>query len=79
MTPDDISRLVRSWLVEVSAEFQPVAHDGPCRERIPAPCGADTGDLLPAERLQNGGVVCHGCGQTFQPGQPVLCLRERPE
>lgn len=74
---DDIVRGVRTWLVDVSAQSHAVAHDGPCgTERFPAPCGnSDFSPYLPAERMRNGDVVCHRCGERFRPGEPAACGR----
>jgi hypothetical protein len=70
----DLTRRVANWCAEVSVEARPAKHDGPCgSERLPAPCGALGPVALPAERLRNGWVACHLCGQTFRPGELVLC------
>lgn len=68
----DIARGVRRFLTDVSA----VPHDGPCGDRLAAPCGnADIAPFRPAERLLTGTVLCHRCGLSFRPGEPPLCGR----
>ncbi len=73
----DITRRVRTWLVEASADANSVPHDGPCgTERFAAPCGnSDLAPYLPAERIDNGDVLCHRCGNRFRPDEPTLCGR----
>lgn len=74
--PADVARSVRRFLVDVSAAARPVRHDGPCGDRLEAPCGnADAAPFLPAERLRNGTTLCHRCSLSFRPGEPVLCGR----
>lgn len=71
-TTDDVARGVRGFLTDVSA----VPHDGPCGERLEAPCGnADIAPFRPAERLPTGTVLCHRCGLSFRPGDLPLCGR----
>lgn len=73
----ELVRVLGDWLADVGENDPPapVAHDGPCGERHAAPCGATGPVDLPAETLANGYVLCHLCGQTFRPGEPVLCDR----
>lgn len=73
---DDISRGVRRFLVDVSAAARPVRHDGPCGDRLEAPCGnTDAEPFRPAERLRTGTTLCHRCGLSFRPGELPLCGR----
>jgi len=72
----DISRGVRRFLLDVSAQGRVVPHDGPCGERVDAPCGnADFAPFRPAERLRSGLLLCHRCGSSYRLGEPAVCGR----
>lgn len=51
--------------------LRPVHHDLACGERIPCPEHGMLGPFLPAERLRNGTVIAHDCGQTWRPSDLV--------
>jgi len=47
---------------------RPVAHPGPCGNRLPTPCGVMLGPYLPAETLPGSlDVLCHLCGGRYRP------------
>lgn len=47
---------------------QALRHPGACGQRIPCPIhGVMAGGYNPAERLRNGTVIAHDCGQSWRP------------
>ncbi|MBX3029321.1 MAG: hypothetical protein KF809_04125 [Chloroflexi bacterium] len=48
---------------------RPVQHPGSCGERVAAPCGATLdGPYRLLAEVHETGVLCHGCGHRYRPG-----------